>query len=540
MDCHLLPHCNRRSSTPRFLFKYTRTLRIMENRRYRQELHKSTPTARRVVTPLKPRRTEAIRGPMTTARTRPNFDVDRGEMGRLFDKLPPHSIEAEMSLLGSMILAGTDNIHLLGEVMQVVRSESDFYLPKHAQIYQALIAQYDVHQSIDLVQLQTKLRDRGQFDAIGGIDYLIELAESVPTAVNAPHYARIVRDKAKLRRLIDAAGHILKDAHEADEDPNHVIDQAEKLIFDIAQSAEADEPETLHELVQLAFEQLEARHESGRSITGISTGFYQLDEMLSGLQPGEMIILAARPSMGKTAFALNIAEYIAVDNKQPVAMFSLEMSKQQLAERLMSSRSGVDSQRMRRNMLNGDEFRRLQEVADEMTEAPMHIDDTPGLSVLQLRAKSRRLASRFNIKAIVIDYLQLMSYPGAESRQNEVGAISRGVKALARELNVPVVCLAQLNRNPEGRESKRPMLSDLRESGSIEQDADVVMMLHREEYYHKDTDWAHDNPDKVGTAEVVIAKQRNGPTGIVNLQFDGATTRFHNLARGSAADGAHY
>lgn len=469
---------------------------------------------------------------MTVARTRSDFDLQRGDVAKLLDRLPPHSVEAEMSLLGSMILAGTQNIHLIGEVMQVVSNEADFYRPKHAAVYKALVDLYDQHQAIDTIQLTDLLRDRQQFEQVGGIDYLVELAESVPTSVNAPHYARIIRDKAKLRYLIDAAGHILRDAYETAEPANITLDKAERLIFEIAQEAQANEPTKLDELMTIAFENIEARQVDGRSITGVATGFHQLDEMLSGLQPSEMLIVAARPSMGKTAFAINIAEYIAVDNQQPVAVFSLEMSKQQLAERMLSSRSGVDSQRIRRNMINGDELAQLQETAGELSAAPMFIDDTPGLSILELRAKARRLASRSGIKAIVIDYLQLMSSPGAESRQNEVGEISRGVKALARELNVPVICLSQLNRNSEGRESKKPMLSDLRESGAIEQDADVVMMLHREEYYHKEDEWAHENPDKVGVAEIILAKQRNGPTGIVTLQFDGATTRFHNLARG--------
>jgi len=468
----------------------------------------------------------------TTARKRKGkFDAERIDVGRLLDKLPPHSLEAEMSLLGSLIVAGTDNVHLVGEVMQIVRGAGDFYQPRHAQIYESLVELYDVHQAIDLVQLTQRLRDRQQEEAVGGVDYLIELAESVPTAVNAMHYARIVRDKAKIRHLINAAGQILHHAYESDEPPNHLVDQAEKMIFDIASDATADEPMALSDLINITFENLEARRESGATISGLNTGYYLMDEMLSGLQAGDMLILAARPSMGKTALALNIAEHIAVDNQQPVAIFSIEMGKQQLAERLLSSRSGVDSQKMRRNMLGPDDLHKLQEAAAELESAPMYIDDTPGLSVLQLRAKSRRLAARHDIKAIVVDYLQLMTSPGAESRQVEVSEISRGVKALARELRVPVICLSQLNRNPEGRESKRPMLSDLRESGSIEQDADVVMMLHRESYYHKgDDEWAAEHPHGETEAELIIAKQRNGPTGVVPLHFNGNTTRFENPA----------
>jgi replicative DNA helicase len=464
---------------------------------------------------------------------RPDPQTSPRELGKLLDKLPPHSLEAEMALLGSMILAGTENIHTIGDVLQIIKSADDFFLPKHAAIYRCLVDLYDQRSSVDAVQLVQRVRDLNQEEAVGGVNYLIELTEAVPTAVNAPYYAGIVRDKAKLRHLINAAGEILREAHESAEPANIVLDKAEKHIFEIAQTSSDNDPASLQQLMAATFEALERRQESGRTITGVSSGFLQLDEMLSGLQPGELIIVAARPSMGKTAFALNIAEYIAVDSKLPVAVFSLEMSKQQLAERLLSARSGVDSQRMRRNMLNSEELARLQETADELSQAPMFIDDTPGISAMELRAKARRLASQQSIQCIVIDYMQLMSFPGSESRQAEVSAISRSVKALARELRVPVICLSQLNRNPEGRESKKPMLSDLRESGSIEQDADVVMMLHREAYYHNgDQEWAAENAGKENVSEIIIAKQRNGPTGIVELLFDGKTTRFLNLARG--------
>jgi len=261
-------------------------------------------------------------------------------------------------------------------------------------------------------------------------------------------------------------------------------------------------------------------------MTGLETGFYELDEMTNGLQNGEMIIVAARPSMGKTAFALNVAEHIAANNQKPVAVFSLEMGRQQLAQRLLCSRSTVDAHKLRRNTLSRDDFGRLAQAVGQLSEAPLYIDDTPGLTLLGLRAKARRLAARHDIAAIFVDYLQLMSAPGSESRQQEVSTISRGIKALARELSVPVVCLSQLNRQAEAREGHRPRMSDLRESGSIEQDADVVMMLHREDYYHR----GEDGYEMTHVAELIIAKQRNGPTGAVKLQFDGATTRFNNLA----------
>ncbi len=465
---------------------------------------------------------------MTTIQTRTNFNVDRTELSKLFERLPPAAVEAEMSLLGSMIIAGSTNVHIIGDVLQIVKGPDDFSRPAHGALYEILVNLYDNNLSLDSVQIVQALRDKNILQDVGGSDYIIQLAESVPIAENATHYARIVRDKSRLRQLIFATGKILQNAYSSSEKADIVIDKAEKEIFNISQQSSSNDPVALIDLVQKTYELLEKRHEEGRSITGTSTGFYQLDEILSGLQNGEMIIIAARPSMGKTALALNIAEYIAVDSKQPVALFSLEMGKQQLAERLMSSRSGVDGQRMRRNMLNASDFQKLQECAGELYEAPMFIDDTPGLSVLQLRAKARRLAIQHDIKAVFVDYLQLMSSPGAESRQQEVSEISRGIKALARELNIPVIAMSQLNRNAENRQDNRPMLADMRESGSIEQDADVVMMLHREEYYHKTDEWAAENPEKQGLAELIIAKQRNGPTGVNKLHFNAATVRFNN------------
>lgn len=452
-----------------------------------------------------------------------------GSVSKLFDRLPPHALEAEMSLLGSMIL----DSNVIGEVVQIIAGSADFYQARHAILYDTLVQLYDQSIPIDLVQLRQYLADHGTLEQVGGVQYLLELAESVPSASSAAYYARIVRDKAILRRLIDAAGEILHKAYTCPDSAAEQVDAAEREIFRLAEARSAADPQSLGELLQETFAQLEARE--GQHLTGLETGFFELDEMTSGLQKGEMIVIAGRPSMGKTAFALNIAEHIAATNKQPVAVFSLEMSRQQLAQRLLCSRSGVDSHRMRRNILSQDEYARLALTVGELSEAPLYIDDTPGLSLLQLRARARRLAVRHDIKAVILDYLQLMGIPGAESRQQEVSELSRGIKALARELNVPVLCLSQLNRAPEAREGHRPRMADLRESGSIEQDADVVMMLHREEYYHNEPTWAAENPDKVGTAELIIAKQRNGPTGTVNLQFNAQTTRFNNLASPSAA-----
>ncbi len=450
-------------------------------------------------------------------------DQQRADLPKLFEKLPPSAIEAEAALLGSML----HDWRVCGDVVQIIKGADDFYLGKHAAIYGVLVELYDQTQSIDMVQLNQKLADKQMLEQVGGLDYLIELMEAVPSAASAEHYANIVRDKAVLRGLIETSGQILYDAYHTDLPAQELLEAAEKQIFEIAQFGNADHASHLKDLLQETWDRLES--DDGRAVTGVETGFFELDEMTNGLQPGELIIIAARPSMGKTAFALNMAEHMGATAKVPVAVFSLEMSKQQLTQRLLCSRSGVDSHKLRRNLLTRDDFSKLSLTVGELSEAPIYIDDTPGLSLLGLRAKSRRLCAQFDIKAIFIDYMQLMSAPGSESRQQEVSNISRGIKALARELSVPVVCLSQLNRSAEQREGHRPRMSDLRESGSIEQDADVVMMLHREDYFHKGEEDYVDN----NQAEVILTKQRNGPTGTVKLAFHGPTTRFNNLARGS-------
>ncbi len=447
------------------------------------------------------------------------MEVRRVDVSKLFDKLPPHALEAECALLGSLIL----DWRVCGEVIQILKGPEDLYKPAHAAIYETLVELYDQVQSIDMVQLKQRLEDKGQLEQIGGLDYLIELAESVPSAASAVYYANIVHEKAALRKLIESAGRILDDCYNSSEPVGELLDKAERDIFEIAESKTTQDAAELGELLQETYDNLQT--DDGMR-TGIETGFRELDEMTNGLQPGELIIVAARPSMGKTALALNMAEYMAATSKQPCAVFSLEMSRQQLAQRLLCSRSGVDSHKLRRNMLGPDDFGKLALTVGELSEAPLFIDDTPGLTLLGLRAKARRLAARHDIKAIFVDYLQLMSAPGSESRQQEVSNLSRGIKALARELNVPVICLSQLNRAAEQREGHRPRMSDLRESGSIEQDADVVMMLHREDYFHR----GEEDYEETNTAEVIMAKQRNGPTGSVKLHFHGSTTRFHNLA----------
>ncbi len=467
--------------------------------------------------------------------------ITASTMGKLFDRLPPHAVEAEMSLLGSMLL----DPQMIPDVLPIVSRRDQFYKEAHGAVFDAIVEVYDRHHSGDLVQIVEFLKGKDQLDLVGGPTYVVELAESVPSAVNAPHYARIVSDRARLRKLIDAAGTILYDAYHSGQEAEgskEVIDKAEMAIFDIAQEEQVGEPERLKELLQQQIEIIEQAE--GKGFSGLETGFTDLDTLLSGLQEGEMLILAARPSMGKTAIALNIAEQVAFGGKTPwsgtggakpvpVGFFSLEMARGSLAQRLLSARSGIDAHKLRTGALTMDDWQKVTAAAAELYEAPIFIDDTPGMTVLNLRARARRMVAKHGVRAIFIDYLQLLTSPGAarESRQVEVSTISRQIKALARELSIPVITLAQLNRGAEQRERNRPRMSDLRESGSIEQDADVVMLLHREAYYHKDDEeWLHDpdNEDKINLTELIIAKQRNGPTGVVKLTWDDKTTRFKN------------
>ena len=441
---------------------------------------------------------------------------DQPERASSFDRLPPHSLDAEMCLLASMML----DREIIGEVVQRVERDS-FYLADHQIIYEALVHLWQGNRPIDAVILRDELAKRQLLEEIGGTAYIAELLGSVPSAAHAMHYAGIVREKALLRQLIEASNKCLQDAYSPHENVEQVMDRAEKRIFDIAQKKITGEVVSLGSVAENVYEMLE---DKGRA--GLMTDFFDLDEMLHGLQAGEMIIVAARPSMGKTAIAMNIVESVAA-KQVPVAVFSLEMSKQQLAQRMMCSRAGLDSQRVRKGMLRNEEYQKLAMMVTELAKFPIWVDDTPGLTIMDLRAKSRRLALQRGIKLIMVDYMQLMEgTSGVESRQQQITEISRGIKGIARELNVPVICLSQLNRQSEGRDGHRPRMSDLRESGSIEQDADVVMLLHREDYYRQtEPDFVPDN-----IAEVIIAKQRNGPTGTVKLTFDSRTTSFRNLA----------
>jgi replicative DNA helicase len=472
---------------------------------------------------------------------------------KMFDKDAPHSIEAEKALLGSMILEPK----IIPDVIGTVSNGKDFYLEAHGHIFAVLLEIYDRKDAGDLVQTVTLLRDRGVLDAIGGEEYLVDLANSVPTAVNAPHFAKIVAEKAKLRRLIDAAGEILYSAYNSGDlgvdGAREVIDKAESAVFEIAQEKTSSDMMSLAEILEEEMKRIAEMADGGVGMSGMATGFNDLDAMLLGLQPGELLILAARPSMGKTAMALNMAEGVATGaapypgaphtRSVPVGFFSLEMSRSSVTLRMLCAKARVKSQDLRSGRrLAKQDLHNLGVAADELKSAPIYIDDTPGLTILNLRARARRMVQQFGVKALFIDYLQLLTAPGAgrESRQMEVAAISRGVKALARELNVPIVCLSQLNRAAESRDGNRPRMSDLRESGSIEQDADVIMLLHREDYYHKDDEqWLMENPDRVGLAEIIIAKQRNGPTGVVKLSWNSDITRFMDLDPHAVAPGAY-
>jgi replicative DNA helicase len=451
-----------------------------------------------------------------------NKNPDSGALQALSSVLEgrtlPVSIEAEAAALGSMIL----DRECIGQVVEQITVDM-FSLPEHQYIFEAVVCLYEANSKIDLVLLRDELIRRDRLKAAGGVDYLVRVAESVPTAANVDYYTRIVKEKSMLRQLARVSHEILRQACDETGDIGEKLDIAEQQIFAVTEKKITGSAVAIKHLITETFESIESR--KGSHITGLPTGFLELDQLLCGLHPGEMIIVAGRPSMGKTSFALNIAEHIGADDNKPTAIFSLEMGRQQLVERILCCRAKVDSQEVRRGMISTEQHATLMQVGGELYEKPIFIDDTPGLTPLMLRAKCRRLRSQHHIQCVFVDYLQLMGLGGqTESRQQEISTISRYFKALARELEIPVVVLSQLNRSPEGREDHRPRMSDLRESGSIEQDADVVLLLHREDYYSKSED------DKTNIAEVIVAKQRNGPTDTVKLNFDGRFTRFQDAS----------
>jgi len=436
-------------------------------------------------------------------------------------KLPPHSIEAEESILSAILL---DNSTLL-DVLEILAPEN-FYRTAHQNIFAAIAELFAKAEPVDLVTLTNILRDKNQLEEIGGAAYLARIVDTVPSAINVQHYARIVRDKSSLRRLIAKANEITRHCYEDAGDLDQVLDFAESAVFEISEDKHQAAFHPISKIIEANIDALEERQGKKALVTGVPTGFTQLDHKTSGFQGSDMIILAARPSMGKTALALNIARNAAIDGNVPVAIFSLEMSKESLSERLLCAEARVDSSRLRGGFLNPEDWHRIIAAASVLSEAPIYIDDSPDISATSIRTKSRRLKMDKDLGLIIIDYLQLMKGRTATERRDlEISEISRALKLLAKELNVPVVALSQLNRKLEERSDKRPQLSDLRESGALEQDADVVAFIYRDEVYNKD----ENNPNR-GTAEVIVAKQRNGPTGVVPLTFLGQYTRFENPA----------
>jgi replicative DNA helicase len=434
-----------------------------------------------------------------------------------------------MSVLGAMMLEK----EVIGLVLPIVGLEEShfFYRPDHRTIYETLVGLYNDNKAVDLIVMKDELDRRGVLVEIGGAEYLVQLVESVPSSANAEFYARIVKDKAMLRALISAAGEIAAEAYNPVDTAAEILDRAEQKLFHVTDLRISQHATLIRGDLDAVFAQIESRE--GHYLTGLPSGYNELDDLTTGFQNGELIVIAARPSMGKTALGLCIAEYVTADEKKPVAFFSMEMSRQQIAQRMLCSRGSIDASRLRRGMLSEEDIEKLKYVCNDMCDMPLYVDDTPGMTVLELRAKVRRLWLQEKIAAVFIDYLQLMHTPGAESRQQEIAEISRGLKALARELSIPVIAMAQLNRMAEGREGNRPRMSDLRESGAIEQDADVILLLHREEYFLRGAT----NEEKVskleevrGKAEIIVAKQRNGPTGTVHLQFAESHARFSNLA----------
>ncbi len=435
----------------------------------------------------------------------------------IIERTLPQSIEAEMSVLGAMLL---DN-EVISLVIPIL-SKNSFYKTAHQELYQTIVELYDKGKTVDLVILREELKRRSLLDKVGGIEYLMEMEESVPTIGNVEYYANIVREKAIKRNLIEVAAIIQKEAFNDALDTDNLLDTSERAIFDITQKKFNTASTNLNEILKSTFKRIENLHDRQNRLTGVSTGFYDLDDHTCGLQASELIIIAARPSMGKTSLALNIIDHVGVVEKKPAVVFSLEMSAQQVAQNMLCSHARVDAHKLRKGFLDDKEWSNLSYGLGSLSEAPIFIDDTPGLTVLEVRAKARRLKAHHDIQLVVVDYLQLMESSRGENRQQEISIISRGLKSLARELSIPVIAVSQLNRSVESREGHKPRMSDLRESGSIEQDADVIILLHREDYY---------DPDKKdGTAELIIAKQRNGPVGVVKLAFRSNFMRFESLA----------
>ena len=436
----------------------------------------------------------------------------------IYQKVLPQNIEAEQSVLGGILI---DN-EALPRVLEIIEP-NDFYRDNHKKIFLAFLELFENNTPLDIITVTELLQKKGELTNVGGATYLASLVDSVPTTANITHYAKIIKEKSILRSLIAKATDIVNLGFEASEDVAEILDKAEEAIFSITQQRIQTSYYSIKEIIKQTFETIEELSSKKDSVTGIPTGFIDFDRLTAGLQPSDLIIIAGRPVMGKTSFTLNIAQHAATRAGVPVGFFSLEMSKEQLALRMLCAEARINSQKIRSGFLSERDWLRLTDAAATLSEAPIFIDDTPALSVLEIRAKARRLKSEHNIGLIIVDYLQLMKGKGkVDTREREISEISRSLKALAKELNIPVVAVSQLNRRVEERENKRPRLADLRESGAIEQDADLIVFIYRDEVYNEDT------PDK-GIAEIIIGKQRSGPTGVVKLAFLDKYTRFENL-----------
>lgn len=440
----------------------------------------------------------------------------------MLDRIPPQNIEAEQAVLGAMLIER----EAISKVAEFLRPE-DCYREAHRLIFNAMLELFNKNDAVDMVTVIEFLRKGDKLEAAGGISYITSLANSVPTAANVLYHAKIVEEKALLRQLINAATNIATLGYEASEEVTTILDTAEKTILAVSSRKAGGEFTPIKTIIFDAFTKIEQLYASKGSITGLSTGFKDLDRLTSGLQPSDLILIAARPSMGKTAFVLNIAQHIGIKEKKAVAFFSLEMSKEQLVQRMLCAESTIDSQRLRIGELEPNDWTKLVAGADRLSSAPIFIDDTSGITVMEMRSKARRLKIEYDLQLIIIDYLQLMqgsSKKGSENRQQEISEISRSLKGLAREIGVPVIALSQLSRSVESRQVKKPMLSDLRESGSLEQDADIVAFLYRDDYYNPDS-------EQKNITEVIIAKHRNGPVDTIQLFFHKQFTKFSDLSK---------
>jgi replicative DNA helicase len=434
------------------------------------------------------------------------------------DKLPPQNLEAEQSVLGAILI---DN-DALPRSLEILDPE-DFYKSSHRKIFYGMTELFEKNEPIDLITLTDHLRKKDELEAVGGISYLSSLANMIPTAANIKYHSQIVREKALLRGLLRTAGDIAGKVYEDNLDAEDLVDYAEKSVFDISEKKIKASFVTLKEVIKGSFEMIEHLYDKKETVTGVASGFKDLDDMTTGFQKGDLIIVGGRPSMGKTAFVLNVAQHVGLESREPVAIFSLEMAKEQLAFRMLCAEAMVNSNSIRKGFIKKEDWHRLTSAASKLTDAPVFIDDSSGITVLEVRAKARRLKIEHGLSLVIVDYLQLMRGKGSfERREQEISDISRSLKGLAKELSVPVIAVSQLNRSVEQRRPPTPILADLRESGAIEQDADVILFVYRPEIYDKDANKGH--------AEVIIAKQRNGPTGIVNLTFMSNCTRFTDRA----------